>query len=292
MSLLNLKAWRAIKKDKSAVFCLGLLSFLLLSSLLAPLILPHSPDQVFEHFLNLPPFWMEGGSGKFFLGTDDLGRDFLARLIYGAKVSFLAGGLVMIFSLLVGILLGALSGLSSKCDPWIMGAVDILMSFPGLLLAIFFVAILGPGLFNACLAVSLMCWPIMIRLVRSLVLREKNRNYVESSLSFGAGPLRLLFSHILPNSLGEILAQSLLIFSEGILSVAALSFLGLGARPPMAEWGVMIADGRAYLESAWWLVSFPGLCLLILIFCVNILGEKLRDIFDPKALPALSPAGP
>ena len=233
---------------------------------------------------------MEGGHLKFPLGTDDLGRDFLARLLYGGKVSFMAGGVVMIFSLLFGVFFGVLSGLFSKLDSWIMGAVDILMSFPGLLLAIVVVAVLGPGLFNACLAVSVMCLPAMIRLVRSLVLREKNQNYVESSRSFGAQPFRLIFYHILPNSFGEILVQSLLTFSEGILSVAALSFLGLGAKPPLAEWGVMIADGRSYLETAWWLVSFPGLCILIMIFCINILGENLRDMFDPKAFVSYSGA--
>lgn len=291
MKSLLLKILNFIKKDKSALFCLSFLALFLLSSLLAPLFLPHSPEQVYEEFLNLPPFWMEGGNSRFLFGTDDLGRDFLARLIYGGKVSFFAGGLVMVFSLLFGVFFGVLSGLYSKLDSWIMGAVDILMSFPGLLLAIVVVAVLGPGLFNACLAVSVMCLPIMIRLVRSLVLREKNRNYVESSRSFGAKPFRLIFRHILPNSLGEILAQSLLIFSEGILSVAALSFLGLGARPPLAEWGVMIADGRTYLETDWWLVSFPGLCILIMIFCINILGEKLRDIFDPKSFVSYSGVG-
>ena len=280
---LLIKIFNAIKKDKPVLFCLSVLAFFLFSSLLAPLFLTHSPEQVFEEFLNLPPVWMEGGSWKFPLGTDDLGRDFLARLVYGGKISFLAGGVVMIFSLLLGVFFGVLSGLFSKLDPWIMGAVDILMSFPGLLLAIVTVAVLGPGLFNACLAVTVMCLPIMIRLVRSLVLREKNKSYVASSQSFGAQPFRLICYHILPNSMGEIVVQSLLIFSEGILSVAALSFLGLGAQAPLTEWGVMIADGRSYLETAWWLVSFPGLCILALIFCINILGEKLRDIFDPKA---------
>ena len=220
--------------------------------------MPHSPEKVFESYLNVPPVWMEGGNWKFPLGTDDLGRDFLARLIQGGKISFLAGGTVMLFSLLFGVFFGALAGLFSRLDPWIMEAVDILMSFPGLLLAIIAVAVLGPGLFNGCLAVSLICLPLMIRLTRSLFLREKNKSYVEASLSFGARPARLVFLHILPNSMGEILAQSLLIFSEGILTVAALSFLGLGAQPPLAEWGLMISDGRAYLESSWWLVSFPA----------------------------------
>ena len=282
-NLFLFKILDSIKKEKSTLVCLSLLVVFLLSSLLAPLLLPHPPNQVYEDFLNLPPFWMEGGSWKFPLGTDDLGRDFLARLVHGGKISFMAGGVVMIFSFVFGVFFGVLSGWFSHLDSWIMRLVDILMSFPGLLLAVVVVAVLGPGLFNACLATSLMCLPIMIRLVRSLVLREKSQNYVESSKSFGAQPFRLIFYHILPNSLGEILVQSLLIFSEGILTVAALSFLGLGARPPLAEWGVMIADGRSYLETAWWLVSFPGLCILIMIFCVNILGEKLRDALDPKA---------
>lgn len=289
MKILPLKElYLMIRKDKSALTCLSLLSFLFIASLLAPLFWPHSPELVFEDHLNLPPFWMEGGQSRFPLGTDDLGRDFFSRLLYGGKVSLLAGGLVMIFSLFFGALLGVLSALYVKMDSWIIGSVDILMSFPGLLLALITVAILGPGLLNACIAVSVMCLPSMIRLVRSLVLREKNKNYVESSRSFGAPSPRLIFHHILPNCLGEILAQALLIFSEGILSVAALSFLGLGARPPLAEWGLMIADGRAYLETAWWLVSFPGICILIMIFCVNILGEKLRDLFDPKGLLSIS----
>lgn len=277
-----LKVFVSKKLDKTAFFCLSLLIFILLASLLSPFFLPHSPDQIYEDFLNLPPFWMQDGLWKFPLGTDDLGRDFLSRLLYGGKVSFLAGAIVMCFSLVFGVFFGVLSGFYPYLDHWVMRMVDILMSFPGLILAIIVVAILGPGLFNACLAVSVMCLPVMIRLVRSLVLREKNQHYVESSRSFGAKDIRLVFYHILPNSMGEITAQSLLIFSEGILAVAALGFLGLGARPPLAEWGMMIADGRSYLETAWWLVSFPGFCILIMIFCINILGEKLRDTFDPR----------
>lgn len=290
MKHLLLKIFNTFKNDKALLACSSLLALILLSSLLSPLLLSHSPEQIHEEFLNFPPSWMEGGSREFFLGTDDLGRDFFSRLIYGGKVSFLAGGIVMFFSLLLGVFLGVISGLSAKIDPYITGAVDILMSFPGLLLAIVLVSLLGTGLFNACLAVTVSCLPVMIRLVRSLTLREKNKSYVESSRSFGAPTFRLIFYHILPNSGGEILAQSLLLFSEGILSVAALSFLGIGAQPPLAEWGVMIADGRSYLETSWWLASFPGLCILILIFCVNILGEKLRDMFDPKTFVSYSKA--
>ena len=277
---LRVKIPKLIKQDTTALFCFIILGLFLILSLSAPLFLSHSPNQVYENSLNLPPVWMEGGQWTFPLGTDDLGRDFLSRLLHGGKVSFLAGIIVMSFSLIFGLILGILSGLYSKLDHWIMGFVDILMSFPNLVFAIIIVAVLGANLFNACLAVSVMSLPVMIRLTRSLTLREKQKNYVKASQSFGSGNLRLVFHHILPNSLDEITVQALLNFSEGVLTVAALSFLGLGAQAPLAEWGVMIADGRAYLETAWWLVSFPGLCLLITIFCINILGEKLRGIYS------------
>ena len=206
----------------------------------------------------------------------------MTRLLHGGKISLLVGGAVMVLSLIFGLIFGVLAALSKRWEPWIMGMVDIFMSFPGILIAIVVVAILGPGLFNACLAASLMCLPLMIRLVRSLALREMGLPYVESSRSFGASTPRVVFFHILPNCAGEISVQSVLNFSEGILTVAALSFLGLGAQPPLPEWGVMISDGRAYIQNAWWLICFPGLCLLILVLCVNIIGERLRDFFDPN----------
>ena len=268
-----------IKRDPVILICFFILISLLFSSLLAPLFWPHSPYEVNSEFLNTPPFWMEGSLSKFPLGTDDLGRDFLARLLYGAKVSFLSGAVIMFFSIFFAVILGAASGFFPRLDSWIMGAVDILMSFPGLILAIVVSSILGIGFFKACLAVAFSLLPLTVRLVRSLVLREKNKAYILSGKSFGANKFRLIFYHILPNCRSEVLVQALLNFSEGILSVAALSFLGLGAQAPLAEWGIMIADGRAYLESSWWLVSLPGLCLLSMIVCVNILGEKFKEFF-------------
>lgn len=271
-----------IKKDTLLFCCLLGLAFISLASFFSSWIFSHSPYTVYGDFLTVPPFWMEGGSFQFPLGTDDLGRDLMIRLLQGGKISLLVGGVVMIISLVFGLILGMIAALSNRVAPWIMGMVDIFMSFPGILIAIVVVAILGPGLFNACLAASLMCLPLMIRLVRSLALREMGLPYVESSRSFGAGTPRLVFFHILPNCLGEISVQSVLNFSEGILTVAALSFLGLGAQPPLPEWGVMISDGRAYIQNAWWLICLPGLCLLILVLCVNIIGERLRDFFDPR----------
>ena len=252
---------------------------LALCSVFASVLSPSSPYIVYEEFLNLPPFWMEQGIGRFPLGTDDLGRDLLSRLLYGGRISFFVGFFVMGFSLLFGILFGVLSGFFQKLDPWIMGAVDILMSFPGILTAIIVVAVIGPGLINSCIAVTVMSLPFMIRLVRSLIFRERARSYVEASRNFGSGSLRIIGRHILPNSMGEIFVQSLLNFSEGILNVAALGFLGLGAEAPLPEWGVMVADGRSYIQSSWWLITFPGLCILTVVLCMNILGESLKKAF-------------
>ncbi|MCY4512919.1 MAG: ABC transporter permease subunit [Bdellovibrionales bacterium] len=271
-----------MKNNLLVSFCFVGIIFISLASVFSSWIFSHSPYAIYEDFLTLPPFWMDGGSLQFPLGTDDLGRDLMIRLLYGGKISLLVGGVVMIMSLVFGLIFGMVAAVSKRAAPWIMGMVDIFMSFPGILIAIVVVAILGPGLFNACLAASLMCLPLMIRLVRSLALREMGLPYVESSRSFGAGTPRLVVFHILPNCLGEISVQSVLNFSEGILTVAALSFLGLGAEPPLPEWGVMISDGRAYIQNAWWLICFPGLCLLVLVLCVNIIGERLRDFFDPR----------
>ena len=283
MNVLVLKRFFSnLFKDKITLACSLTLSLIVGISLFSSWVTPYAPNEVHEEFLTVEPFWMEEGSFKFPLGTDDLGRDFMTRLIYGGKISIGVGFLVMMISLVFGVFFGLLSGFFSKLDFWIMGIVDILMSFPGILFAIMIVAVLGPGLANACIAVSVMSLPAMIRLVRGLVLREKGRDYVESAKVSGAGPFRQVWKHILPNCLGEISVQALLSFSDGILSVAALSFLGLGAEPPLPEWGVMIADGRAYMESAYWLVLFPGICILVLVLCVNLVGERLRDAFDPR----------
>ena len=236
-----------------------------------------------REFLSVPPFWMEGGSFQFILGTDDLGRDMLSRLSYGARLSLRIGLLVVVLSLSVGTVLGLLAGyLGGRVDRIIMRFVDTLMSFPSILIAILIVTFLGPGLWNAIIAVNVTAWPAVIRVVRSVVLKEKEKDYVHAVRSFGAPQWRILRG-ILPNCMGPLIVQATLGFSEGILNVAALSFLGLGAEPPLPEWGVMIKDGRRYMESAWWLITFPGLCLFLLVLSVNVIGEKLRDIFDPKS---------
>ena len=273
-----------IKNNKFALLGFILLLFFSFVTLLAPWVAPYSFSEVHPEFLKIPPFWMEGGQGNFLLGTDDLGRDFLSRLIYGTRISMSLGLIVVVLSVLVGTVVGLLSGYcGGYLDRVVVSAVDIMMSFPSILLAIVIVAVLGQGLLNTVIAVSIMAWPAMIRIVRGETLKEKSKDYVEALRGFGASPLRVLFKHILPNTSGPLIVQAMLGFSEGILNIAALGFLGLGARPPLPEWGTMISDGRNLMTDSWWLVVLPGLCILCVVLCFNILGGVLRDTLDPKS---------
>ena len=272
-----------IKTNKIALISFIFLLFFFLVAIFAPWIAPYSFSEIHPEFLKVPPFWEKGGQWKFLLGTDDLGRDFLSRLIYGTRISIGLGLMVVFLSVVIGTVIGLLSGYyGGRLDRIIVSAVDIMMSFPSILLAIVIVAILGPGLFNTVIAVNIMAWPGVIRIVRGETLREKSKDYVEAIKSFGASPFRMVFKHILPNTSGPLIVQAILGFSEGILNIAALGFLGLGARPPLPEWGTMISDGRDLMVDSWWLVVFPGVCILFVVLCFNILGGVLRDVLNPK----------
>jgi dipeptide transport system permease protein len=249
-------------------------------ALFAPLIAPYSP------FAQMRGDELLGPSLKYLLGTDDLGRDILSRLIYGARPSLLTGLAVVLLSGSLGITLGIIAGTNK--DKWsdqiICRLADILMTLPSILLAITVAAILGPGLFNAILAIAIVILPSIVRYSRSLVLKEYNKEYILAAKALGTSKLRLIFCHLLPNIMGALAVQLTLSFSESILSLAALGFLGLGVSAPTAEWGVMLSDSRNYLEAAPHLVYLPGLCLMALILSLNIIGDVLRDVFDPRSL--------
>ncbi len=275
--------WRALKKNRGALISFWFLVFLTTVAVFAPWLSPHSPTQVYTEHFRSPPVWMSGGSFEFFLGTDDLGRDLLSRLMYGARVSLAVGLMVVSLSLSVGLVLGVLAGyFGGRLDSLIMRLVDILMSLPSILLAIVIVAVLGPSLTNSVIAVSVVSLPNFIRIIRGAVMAEKMKSYVDATHGFGASHFRVAVLNILPNCMAPIIVQATLGFSDGILNVAALGFLGLGAQPPTPEWGAMLSDSRAYIESAWWLVTLPGLCILVVVLSFNILGDGLRDALDPK----------
>ena len=277
------RLWRAFCRNKGALGSLILLLILTFVALFAPLFAPHDPTQVFDEMFLVPPYWMEGGRLDFILGTDDIGRDVLSRLIYGARVSLGVGLMVVTLTLAAGSVLGLLAGyFGGWIDSAVLRAVDILMSLPSILLAIVVVAVLGPSLSNAVIAVSIVALPSFIRIVRASVLAEKAKPYVDATVSFGAGHTRIAVKNILPNCMAPIIVQATLGFSDGILNAAALGFLGLGAQAPTPEWGVMLSDARSYIESSWWLVTLPGLCILIVVLSFNLLGDGLRDALDPK----------
>jgi len=275
--------WYFFSRNRGAVIGLAIVVTFTLIGLAAPWIAPYDPSLIHDNALVLPPFWSEGSHPNFWLGTDDVGRDLLSRLIYGARVSMIVGFMVVVVSLSIGTLLGLIAGyVGGWVDTIVMRAVDILMSLPSILLAIVVVTVLGQNLMNAILAVSVTVIPGFVRLVRAQVMVEKNKQYVVASRSFGAGSLRQIFINILPNCMAPVIVQGTLGFSDGILNVAALGFLGLGAQPPTAEWGTMLSDARSFIESAPWLVTLPGLCILILVLGFNLLGDGLRDALDPR----------
>ena len=283
MKFTNSKFYKKFKANRGAVASFIFLLVVIAVALLAPVVSPYDPTMVHDNQFKVPPMWQEGGGSRFLLGTDDIGRDLLSRLIYGARISLGVGFLVVLLSGVVGLILGLLSGyFGGRTDSIIMRFVDILMAIPSILLAIVVVSILGPSLINGIIAVSIVALPGFIRLVRASVMAEKEKLYVNAANSFGASHLRQTLVHILPNILAPIIVQATLGFSDGILNIAALGFLGLGAQAPIAEWGTMLADSRAFIETSSWLVTLPGLCILAVVLSFNLLGDGLRDSFDPK----------
>ena len=275
--------WHYFSVNRGAVLGLVVFGLLLLVAIFAPLIAPHLPDAQYRDALLKPPIWDPRSDPRFILGTDPVGRDMLSRLIHGARFSLFIGFFVVSGALVVGVVLGVLAGyFRGWVDVVIMRVMDIILAFPPLLLALVLVAILGPGLFNAMIAIALVLQPHFARLVRAAVMAEKNREYVTAAKLSGAGHMRLMLVTILPNCLGPLIVQATLSFSNAILEAAALGFLGMGAQPPTPEWGTMLATSREFIIKAPWVVTFPGLAILITVLAINLIGDGLRDALDPK----------
>jgi dipeptide transport system permease protein len=275
--------WHYFSSNKGAVAGLAVIAIICFMAVFANFVAPHSPSDQYRDALLLPPAWLDGGNWSFVLGTDDVGRDILSRLIYGSRLSIAVGLVAVTASLIMGILLGLVAGyFRGMIDTAIMRIVDIMLAMPSLLLAIAIVAILGPSIVNAALAISIVSLPHYVRLTRAATMAEMSRDYVTSSRVIGASPLRLMFVCILPNCLAPLIVQATLGFSSAILDKAALGFLGLGAQPPTPEWGSMLADALQFVQRAWWVVTFPGLMILITVLAFNLMGDGLRDALDPK----------
>jgi dipeptide transport system permease protein len=275
--------WRGFAENRGAVLGLVLLVILVFLAIFADIVAPFSPIEQFRDSFLTPPVWQEGGNWTYILGTDDVGRDMVSRLIHGARLSILIGLMVVALSLSVGTVLGLAAAFAGGVvDVLIMRVMDVVLVFPSILLAIVIVAILGPGLFNAMIAVSIVTLPSYTRLVRASALSELARDYVTATRSAGAGIFRLMFDTVLPNCAAPLIVQASLGFSTAILDAAALGFLGLGAQPPTPEWGTMLAGALQYYQRAWWVLTFPGLSILLTVLAFNLFGDGLRDALDPK----------
>ena len=275
--------WSNFSRNRGAVGAGIIVLILIFIAIFAPLIAPHSPIEQYRDSVKIPPAGLDGGNWKFILGTDEAGRDILSRLMYGARLSFWIGFVSVILALIPGIVLGLIAAFFEKwADTPIMRIMDVLLALPSLLLAVAVVAIIGPGLVNTMLAIAIVALPGYVRLTRASALGELQKEYVTASRVAGAGTARLMFSQVLPNCTAPLIVQATLGFSSAILDAAALGFLGLGVQPPAAEWGAMLASARDYIESAWWIVTMPGLSILISVLAINLLGDGLRDALDPK----------
>jgi peptide/nickel transport system permease protein/dipeptide transport system permease protein len=270
-------------RNKTGVAGLVIITVFILCAVFAPVITPHDPVEISLYDQLKPPIWEEGGSKVNILGTDDLGRDMLSRLIYGARVSLMVGLVSVGIAAFLGTFLGAIAGyFGGWLDNIIMRIMDIILAFPGILLAIVIVAYLGPGLKNAMIAIGIIAIPRFARIVRASVLEENEKEYVLAARAVGVRDRRIIFNTVLPNCLAPIIVQASLGFGSAILDAAGLSFLGLGAQPPIPEWGAMIAMGRSMILRAWWVMTLPGLAILLGVLGFNLLGDGLRDALDPR----------
>jgi len=275
--------WHHFAANKGAVVGLAFVLAVLACALFAPLIAPHSPIEQFREALLVPPAWHAEGSWRFPLGTDDIGRDILSRLLHGARLSLAIGAVAVGLSALPGIVLGLVAAFHPRAvGTLILRVMDIMLALPSLLLAIAVVAVLGPGLWNTMIAIALVAIPGYVRLVRAAAMGELQKDYVVASRLAGAGPLRLMFDTVLPNCMAPVIVTATLGFSDAILTAAALGFLGLGAQPPTPEWGSMLASARDYIERANWVVTLPGLAILSTVLAINLMGDGLRDALDPR----------
>lgn len=268
---------RRLRRNRMALLGLAIISVFVLCAALAPWIAPHDPTKAsLRHAL-------QGPSREAPLGRDELGRDILSRIIYGARISLTIGLISVSIGALIGVPIGAISGYyGGKTDLIVQRLIDIMLAFPGMLLAIVVVSTLGVGLRNVMIAVGVVSIPIYVRLVRGSVLSIKEQEYISAAKALGSSDLRIIFGHILPNCLGPIIVQSTLQIATAILWAAGLGFLGLGAQPPTPEWGTMLSKGRVYIRVAPHITTFPGLAIMLTVLGFNLFGDGLRDALDPR----------
>lgn len=277
------RALSSLRRSRAAIAGLIVLGGVILLAISATWIAPHDPNgQVLERRL-LPPAWEDGGTRQHLLGTDHLGRDILSRVIYGSRISLTVGVLAVAMSGVLGISAGLLAGYyGGRADAAIMRCVDIQLAFPFILLALAVIGVLGPGLRNVILVLGVAGWMVYARVVRGQVLSVREREYVEAARAIGASDLRIIRVHVLPNTLAPVIIVATFAVATCIITEASLTFFGLGVEATIPTWGSMLSDGRAYMATAWWLTTFPGVAMMLTVLALNVIGDWLRDFIDPR----------
>ena len=279
------RSWRKLARNPAALAGALILLVVVGAAIGADWIAPHDPAKQSLVRRFMPPAWSAGGSLTYLLGTDQVGRDILSRMIHGARISLTVGVAAVVVSLLVGVGLGLISGfVGGRIDMVIMTVVDVTLSFPQLLLALAFVAALGPSLTTVIVVLGLTGWERYTRVVRAEVLALREKDFIEAARAMGIGWARTLLRHVLPNTFSSIIVLSTLQVAQAILGEAALSFLGVGTGGTYPTWGQMISLGRNFVTVAWWLPTFPGLAILMTVLAINLVGDRLRDALDPRTV--------
>jgi len=276
-------ALRRFLGSGAAKFGGAIFGLLLVCAIFAPWIAPHDPIVQNLSLASLPPFWLHGAQAGYVLGTDDLGRDILSRIIFGARLSTMVGFSVVVIGSVIGVTLGLLSGYAGGIvDDIIMRIADVQLAFPYVLLAIAVIGVIGANLYTIIAVIGITSWVQYVRIVRAEVMSLREREFVQSAHAVGCGVWRIIFKHVLPNVTSSVTVIATFEFARAIIFEAALSFLGLGVPPQVPSWGNMLAEGRQFLDTAWWIGTFAGFAIMITVMGVNVLGDGLRDAFDPR----------
>ena len=277
------RLWRKFTRNPIGVIGGIILLTVIVGAVFAEYFAPHEPNKQRLIARFKPPFWAEGGSMTYPLGTDNVGRDIWSRIIHGSRISLIVGICAVGVSMLIGVTLGLVSGFwGGRIDATIMALVDIMLAFPQLILAFAMVAVLGPGIGNIILVLGLTGWERYARVVRAEVLALREREFVQAARAVGVSNLKIVFGHIMPNTFSSVIVMATLQTAQAILAEAALSFLGLGTGRTYPSWGQMISLGRDYISIAWWLSTFPGLAILLTVLAINLVGDRIRDVLDPR----------
>lgn len=277
------QALRHFVRSRAALFGGAIVALLVFCAIFAPWIAPHDPIAQNLNEASLPPFWIHGAQPGYWLGTDELGRDILSRIIFGARLSSIVAFSVVVIGSVIGVTLGLIAGYAGGIvDDIIMRIADIQLAFPYILLAIAVIGVIGASVYTIIAVIGITSWVQYVRVIRSEVISLREREFVQSARAVGCSLRRIVFRHVLPNVTSSVTVIATFELARAIIFEAALSFLGLGVPPAVPSWGNMLAEGRQYLDTGWWMGTFPGLAIMITVMGVNVLGDGLRDAFDPS----------